>query len=89
MFIYIILSLISDLFISKFCYVVEIWKTLFDCSKMETCKLFILSIVICLQFLKSSSEYSTEDCSALGYTKSNLLCTICDQLADFNLEILK
>ncbi|KAG5900680.1 hypothetical protein JTB14_005945 [Gonioctena quinquepunctata] len=32
------------------------------------------------------SEYSTEDCWALGLHKLNLLCSSCDQLPKFNLN---
>ncbi|XP_028151002.1 selenoprotein F [Diabrotica virgifera virgifera] len=34
------------------------------------------------------SEFSTEDCWALGFHKANLLCSSCDQLVKFQLDEL-
>ncbi|XP_022120009.2 selenoprotein F [Pieris rapae] len=34
------------------------------------------------------AELSSEDCSSLGFIKSNLLCSSCDQLKDFSLDQL-
>ncbi|XP_047523124.1 selenoprotein F [Pieris napi] len=36
----------------------------------------------------SQGELSSEDCSSLGFIKSNLLCSSCDQLKDFSLDQL-
>ena len=35
------------------------------------------------------AEFSNDDCTSLGFNKANLLCSVCDQLAEFRLEILK
>ncbi|KAF4519560.1 hypothetical protein B566_EDAN004764 [Ephemera danica] len=35
------------------------------------------------------AEFSAEDCSALGFSKANLLCSSCDTLQDFGLEDLR
>jgi len=39
--------------------------------------------------LAARAEFSAEDCSALGFSKANLLCSSCDTLADFGLQELK
>ncbi|XP_059478405.1 selenoprotein F [Neocloeon triangulifer] len=40
-------------------------------------------------FCNAKSEFSAEDCAALGFSKANLLCSSCDTLADFGLQELK
>ncbi|XP_050303746.1 selenoprotein F [Anthonomus grandis grandis] len=35
------------------------------------------------------AEFTSEDCWALGFNKANLLCSSCEQLSKFDLEILK
>ncbi|KAJ3665908.1 hypothetical protein Zmor_001372 [Zophobas morio] len=37
----------------------------------------------------SFTEFTTEDCWALGFNKANLLCSSCDQLSRFNLDVIK
>ncbi|GLH14050.1 Selenoprotein F [Gryllus bimaculatus] len=49
---------------------------------------------ICVLFLSilvggSFAEFSAEDCWAVGLNKANLLCSSCDQLASYDLNILK
>nr|BAM19212.1 simila to CG7484 [Papilio polytes] len=41
-----------------------------------------------IQAQTCTAEFSSEDCSSLGFIKANLLCSSCDQLKDFNLEQL-
>ncbi|XP_068086622.1 selenoprotein F isoform X2 [Anabrus simplex] len=36
-----------------------------------------------------SAEFSTEDCWAVGFNKANLLCSSCDKLLTYDLNILK
>ncbi|XP_071535157.1 selenoprotein F [Panulirus ornatus] len=43
----------------------------------------LMSIVDAVQ------ELSTEDCFAVGLNKANLLCSSCDTLKEFNLDILE
>ncbi|XP_044270783.1 selenoprotein F [Tribolium madens] len=38
---------------------------------------------------KCYSEFTTEDCWALGFNKANLLCSSCEQLSKFNLDVIK
>ncbi|XP_049784656.1 selenoprotein F [Schistocerca cancellata] len=42
------------------------------------------NLVVC-----SLAEYTTEDCWALGFNKANLLCSSCDQLKSFDLDLIK
>uniref|UniRef100_A0A8D8QYT5 Selenoprotein F n=2 Tax=Cacopsylla melanoneura TaxID=428564 RepID=A0A8D8QYT5_9HEMI len=35
------------------------------------------------------SEFTSDDCASLGLNKANLLCSSCDQLSSFDLNILK
>lgn len=37
----------------------------------------------------TKAEFTTEDCTSLGFIKANLLCSSCDQLKDFGLEQLQ
>lgn len=48
-------------------------------------------LVLCVLSLASliQAEFSSEDCSQLGFNKANLLCSSCDQLKDFGLESLR
>lgn len=55
-------------------------------------RLLCLSINVVFLFLlvpSSRSEFSAEDCLAVGFNKANLLCSSCDQLASYDLNILK
>lgn len=36
-----------------------------------------------------SSEFTAEDCWSLGFNKANLLCSSCDLLTKFNLDVIK
>ena len=61
-------------------------------ANMESSPTVLLSYFLILfsfeiKFL--DAEFSNEDCASLGFNKANLLCSVCDQLGDFNLEILK
>ncbi|GLV45675.1 uncharacterized protein CBL_02695 [Carabus blaptoides fortunei] len=37
----------------------------------------------------SHAEFTADDCWSLGFNKANLLCSSCDQLKNFQLEMLK
>lgn len=37
----------------------------------------------------ASSEFTAEDCWSLGFNKANLLCSSCDLLPKFNLDVIK
>ncbi|XP_065161373.1 selenoprotein F [Atheta coriaria] len=39
--------------------------------------------------LNVNAEFTTEDCWALGFNKANLLCSSCDQLPKFDLDIIR
>ncbi|CAO1297489.1 unnamed protein product [Diamesa tonsa] len=41
------------------------------------------------RFNYASSEFTVQDCKELGFIKSQLLCSSCDNLKDFGLEELK
>uniref|UniRef100_V5IAF9 Selenoprotein F n=1 Tax=Anoplophora glabripennis TaxID=217634 RepID=V5IAF9_ANOGL len=47
-----------------------------------TCVFIVLSETV-------FAEFSSDDCWGLGFNKANLLCSSCDQLPKFNLDILK
>lgn len=51
-------------------------------------KIILLFLFIVYLAHRSSAEFSTEDCASLGFIKSNLLCSSCDQLSDFSLDQL-
>lgn len=53
-------------------------------------RLFELGFIYVLFITLNSAlaEFSTEDCTSLGFIKANLLCSSCDQLKDFSLEQL-
>ncbi|XP_068916836.1 selenoprotein F [Tenebrio molitor] len=46
---------------------------------------------VCVLFFveRCVAEFTTEDCWALGFNKANLLCSSCDQLTKFNLDVIK
>lgn len=60
-------------------------------NNMEFSKLFLAYFFTLSGYsLRGSlAEFSSEDCTALGYNKANLLCSVCDQLTDFKLDVLK
>lgn len=39
--------------------------------------------------VEAVQELSTEECFAVGLNKANLLCSSCDTLKEFNLDILE
>lgn len=49
-----------------------------------------LMLVVLLFFTAYSvtADFSTEDCTELGFIKANLVCSSCDKLNDFGLEQL-
>nr|XP_018908952.1 PREDICTED: 15 kDa selenoprotein [Bemisia tabaci] len=52
------------------------------------------NLVVCIsviftKILENCAEFTAEDCTALGYNKANLLCSSCDQLSIFGLNVLK
>ncbi|KDR06683.1 selenoprotein F [Zootermopsis nevadensis] len=51
----------------------------------------VLVVVLLTGVLASSvlTEFSAEDCWSLGLNKANLLCSSCDSLPTFDLDILK
>lgn len=57
---------------------------------MKSMNMFFLLVFIYITLVvhNSEAEFSTEDCTSLGFTKANLLCSSCDQLKDFSLEPL-
>ncbi|XP_019867990.1 selenoprotein F [Aethina tumida] len=46
----------------------------------------ILSLAIFI--LVTKSEYTTEDCWALGFNRANVQCSLCDQLPKFQLDLI-
>ncbi|XP_044733047.1 selenoprotein F [Chrysoperla carnea] len=52
-------------------------------------KNYILFFILTLFLIVTSAEYSADDCWQLGFNKANLLCSRCNQLSDFQLDILK
>lgn len=45
-------------------------------------------VITLLMINHNKAEFSTEDCASLGFIKTNLLCSSCDQLKDFSLDQL-
>uniref|UniRef100_T1IWL9 Selenoprotein F n=1 Tax=Strigamia maritima TaxID=126957 RepID=T1IWL9_STRMM len=39
--------------------------------------------------VKASADWSAEDCFNLGFHKANLLCSSCDHLRQFDLDVIK
>ncbi|XP_060520418.1 selenoprotein F [Cylas formicarius] len=54
---------------------------------MRNVLLFISALYLTLGLC--ASEFSAEDCWSLGFNKANLLCLSCDQLRNFNLEVIE
>ncbi|XP_030752739.1 selenoprotein F [Sitophilus oryzae] len=51
---------------------------------------FMKFIIIFISLIEIAiCEFSTEDCWTVGFNKANLLCSSCDQLTKFDLDILK
>lgn len=50
--------------------------------------LSLFAFLTLLSVVRGKGELSTEDCASLGFIKANLVCSACDQLKDFNLELL-
>lgn len=51
---------------------------------------FIIAGILLLYYSEfAASDFSVEDCWALGLNKANLLCSYCDQLPNFDLDVLK
>ncbi|KAK6627184.1 hypothetical protein RUM44_009661 [Polyplax serrata] len=55
---------------------------------LSLAKYYLVSFII-FTINGASGEFSSEDCTSLGFNKANLLCSVCDQLVDFKLDNLK
>jgi len=56
---------------------------------MINLEIYVSSLLTILVHVVSSIELSAEDCLQLGFRKSDLLCTKCDELSKFDLDSLK
>jgi len=65
----------------------------FDCVILYTsCHNTFNVAKLCNYFFfqeRAFAEFTAEDCWVLGFNKANLLCSSCEQLPKFDLEILK
>ncbi|KAF7286041.1 selenoprotein F [Rhynchophorus ferrugineus] len=51
---------------------------------------YVVIFVSVISFTENvASEFTSDDCWTLGFNKANLLCSSCDQLTKFDLDILR
>ncbi|KAG8239440.1 hypothetical protein J437_LFUL017433 [Ladona fulva] len=58
-------------------------------NQRNVCSVFLVFLVIDVLVIQTAGEFTADDCWALGLNKANLLCSSCDQLQPFGLELLK
>lgn len=49
----------------------------------------VLLVTALIAIIEAAQSLSTEECFALGLNRATLLCSSCDTLKEFNLELLE